>query len=419
MNLVRYLSIMGLILTALSGGASQAAEPPATSNRIFISKFIDGLGSEVINNTKDDPDFDPIEFEVVLSAVYGIFELYDEAISKLKSIIQIKPDYGFAHFVYASICALKNDSKCAVSELRKSTKPDGRYLYFANKSMDFDKIRGDKDFQKLTLEENNPDKFTIIKGETDIIMPLSALKNNAEKVITNVLLSIVFKKVDVRDTAKKIVSKLDEENKLAAEGNIYDIRLKKVLSTLNPEESYNFQVYLSPVINAFSAADGSVRLTSGIMDLMKDDELASVIAHEIGHVELKHRQKQIYSTQLNDRLGRGLLEAFEKFIIKLNVNHNLNLDNMNSSVEVLVEGKFSQALENDADDFSIEYLRQHGIDANAAIRSLKKFEQYEVIEKTAREARVGKPKDVVSYVSSHLNANARIQRLEENLTKDR
>jgi putative metalloprotease len=37
-------------------------------------------------------------------------------------------------------------------------------------------------------------------------------------------------------------------------------------------------------VNAFMTADGSVRVYSGLMDIMDDNELFAVIGHEIGHV---------------------------------------------------------------------------------------------------------------------------------------
>ena len=47
----------------------------------------------------------------------------------------------------------------------------------------------------------------------------------------------------------------------------------------------NYAVYDDKnVVNAFASGDGSVRVYSGLMDMMDDDELFAVIGHELGHL---------------------------------------------------------------------------------------------------------------------------------------
>jgi putative metalloprotease len=56
--------------------------------------------------------------------------------------------------------------------------------------------------------------------------------------------------------------------------------------------TFNFKVYLTREINAFAIADGSIRVFSGLMDLMNDRELLFVIGHEMGHVLQDHSRKK-------------------------------------------------------------------------------------------------------------------------------
>ena len=52
----------------------------------------------------------------------------------------------------------------------------------------------------------------------------------------------------------------------------------------------------APMVNAFALPGGKVVLTSGILDFMEDgDELAGVLAHEIGHVALGHPMEGLLS----------------------------------------------------------------------------------------------------------------------------
>ncbi len=49
----------------------------------------------------------------------------------------------------------------------------------------------------------------------------------------------------------------------------------------------NIAAYLTRDVNAFAMADGTIRVYSGLLDLMTDDEVRYVmIGHEIGHVAL-------------------------------------------------------------------------------------------------------------------------------------
>ncbi|SUH16520.1 lipoprotein [Salmonella enterica subsp. enterica] len=44
-------------------------------------------------------------------------------------------------------------------------------------------------------------------------------------------------------------------------------------------------------INAWAMANGCVRVYSGLMDLMTDNEIEGVLGHELGHVSLGHSRK--------------------------------------------------------------------------------------------------------------------------------
>ena len=65
---------------------------------------------------------------------------------------------------------------------------------------------------------------------------------------------------------------------------------QQVLSQVGPKYfDYHFFVVPSPEFNAFAAPAGLIFFYSGLIETMKnEDELLSVLAHEIGHVESRH-----------------------------------------------------------------------------------------------------------------------------------
>lgn len=88
---------------------------------------------------------------------------------------------------------------------------------------------------------------------------------------------------------------MDRQNPLAPTKNPYAIRLAKLTKGLDSYDGLNLDIkaYLVDDVNAFAMGDGTVRVYSGLMDAMTDDEVRCVIGHEIGHVKLQHGQKRL------------------------------------------------------------------------------------------------------------------------------
>ncbi len=105
----------------------------------------------------------------------------------------------------------------------------------------------------------------------------------------------VFKAVTVSDDELKSVSQQfrayeERTEKVAPAKNKYAQRLARLTKKHVNEDGMklNFKVYLANEVNADATADGSIRVYSGLMDMMNDQELLGVIGHEIGHVKLQH-----------------------------------------------------------------------------------------------------------------------------------
>ena len=76
--------------------------------------------------------------------------------------------------------------------------------------------------------------------------------------------------------------------------------------SLRPNLTYRFYIIRSKEINAFSGPGGYIYVTTALMDLANDEELASVLAHEVGHVVARHSLKTLEQSQ---SLG-GIAELF-------------------------------------------------------------------------------------------------------------
>ena len=117
-----------------------------------------------------------------------------------------------------------------------------------------------------------------------------------------------------------------------------------------------------------SQKEFSVHVTQGLMNILnKEDEIAGVLGHEIGHVRLGHYNKgaerKVGWTLLGIALGRagGLAQA-------------LGGVGMN-----LAESGFSRGQEVEADDYGTELLKKAGYDPYGLYRAMKAFSDNKII----------------------------------------
>jgi len=69
---------------------------------------------------------------------------------------------------------------------------------------------------------------------------------------------------------------------------------------------YRFHIIRDKEINAFSGPGGHIYVTTALMNLASDDELASVLSHEVSHIVARHSLKTIQQSQTL----RGLADLF-------------------------------------------------------------------------------------------------------------
>ncbi|MGA6926780.1 MAG: M48 family metalloprotease, partial [Desulfosarcina sp.] len=152
---------------------------------------------------------------------------------------------------------------------------------------------------------------------------------------------------------------------------------------------------LSPTVNAFAMADGTIRIYSGLMDMMTDGELVFVIGHEIGHVVEKHIKGKLRLAYAGSAVRKAIAS-------QQNEAGDIARSAVGALTENLLNAQFSQQEEREADDFGVMFLQQKGHDIQPAISALMKL------------ATLGGNH---SFLSSHPAPSKRAERLQENALK--
>lgn len=172
--------------------------------------------------------------------------------------------------------------------------------------------------------------------------------------------SFTFTNEDAAKLSKEAVRKMDSTNVVAGPKDGYTLRLNRLFAKHATENglTLNYKVYLSKEVNAFATADGSVRVFSGLMDIMDDFQLMAVIGHEIGHVVNEDSKDAIKAS-----LRKGaLLDAVSS---QSNKAAKLTDSQLGQIGNAMLDSKHSRSQESDADSFAYEFMKKHGYDVNA------------------------------------------------------
>jgi len=136
---------------------------------------------------------------------------------------------------------------------------------------------------------------------------------------------------------------------------------------------YHFMVLDSDDINAFAAPGGLILVTRGLIECCKsEDELASVLAHEIGHVEKKHGLRAIRTGRLNSALTVLAVESAKNLAGDDLAQVTQAFDeSINEISTTLMNSGYSRKLEYEADAAAIAILENAGYQPGSLVAMLE------------------------------------------------
>ena len=231
--------------------------------------------------------------------------------------------------------------------------------------------------------------FSILSGceNTDVLTATDA-GLDAVKALT-------LSDEDVQEIAAKSSQYSDKKHTMAAPESRYAKRLNALAGGQFQDGplKFSYGVYISPEVNAFAMADGTIRVYSGLMDMLEDSELSFVIGHEMGHVMKNHIRKKIQLAYAASALRKGISSQGS-------AAGDIARSMFGGLAETLMNAQFSQLEEKEADDYGLGFLRKKKFEPKDAVSALKKI------------AKLGKGH---SFLSSHPDPDKRAERLQAQL----
>jgi predicted Zn-dependent protease len=151
-------------------------------------------------------------------------------------------------------------------------------------------------------------------------------------------------------------------------------RLARVAFWDVPNADWEFVVFEMPKsINAFAMPGGKVGVFSGLFKIIKnDDQLASVLAHEIAHVSAKHSHERMSQSMLAQVGGLALGGAMIGSGAVYDPGAIMQLYGMGTLATMTA---YSRNAEKEADHIGIIYMARAGYNPEEAVKVMEQLEQ--------------------------------------------
>ncbi|ATA26559.1 metalloprotease [Brenneria goodwinii] len=210
-----------------------------------------------------------------------------------------------------------------------------------------------------------------------LALSISALLGGCQNLDSSALLQSgaqAFQAATLTDEQVKTLSnqsceQMDKEAQIAPANSAYTQRLNKIADALGHDINgtpANYKVYLTKDVNAWAMANGCIRVYSGLMDMMTDNEVEGVLGHEMGHVALGHTRKAM-------QVAYAATAARSAASSAGGVAASLSQSQLADLGEKLVNAQFSQVQEQQADDYSFDLLKKRGLKREGLATSFEKL----------------------------------------------
>jgi len=185
--------------------------------------------------------------------------------------------------------------------------------------------------------------------------------------------------------------------------NAYVQCVSKVLTdTLGPQENFDeweVVVFESEQVNAFALPGGKIGVYTGLLEVAKNqDQLATVIGHEIAHVQANHSNERISSGQIT---GYGTQAA--QAAIGVSEYSEVGMAALGLGVQYGITMPYGRAQESEADIIGLKLMNEAGFDP---LQSVELWKNMAIASGGA---------EPMEFLSTHPSNTTRINDLQDEL----
>ncbi len=190
-------------------------------------------------------------------------------------------------------------------------------------------------------------------------------------LIAIVVATVVFGYIQFRVSMATLMRQLDQKSR-----PLQDDVLEALVARLGRAvdlPDLKAHVFDMPVVNGLATPDGRIFVTTALFDkyrfgIIKADEVASVIAHELGHVALGHHSRRLidWTGQSAARMALGLI--LNRFIPVIGFW-------IANALAALVMARLSRRDEFEADRYATALMLKAGLGHAAQVGMFRKLEK--------------------------------------------
>jgi predicted Zn-dependent protease len=232
-----------------------------------------------------------------------------------------------------------------------------------------------------------------VKKSRLLLLPASTVENSAAQQYGQLMRAAQQKNAlnrdpqqveRLRDIARKLIPQSARFNKDAAKWR------------------WEVNLISSKTVNAFCMPGGKIAFFTGIIDALQldDDEIATIMGHEIGHALLEHGRARM-SEQVAKNVGISIAAA----VFNLG---QMSAELLAQAANLAVSLPYARSQETDADLVGLELAARAGYDPRAAVSVWQKMSKF------SQSAGKGQPPQ---FLSTHPAHDTRIKQIEANLPR--
>lgn len=170
--------------------------------------------------------------------------------------------------------------------------------------------------------------------------------------------------------SEKIIEFMDQNNTIAAEGSDYAKRLKTIVGdkfTTIGDKTLDIKVYENEEANIIALHNGSIRIYSGMLDLLDDNEAKALLALQAAQIETGNVKDNLLKVALGENAQNAGAAQIEKMLAGGD-------DKIGSLVNELVQLPYTKEQNEAADKLAKAFLGRQGGSEDAYSALLSKID---------------------------------------------